>query len=127
MYMTFRKLRNHIICINTRSKHQTQYLTLFDISARGYVRPVSISYVTKDPHKILPRFSIFMERFAKLSQILKLGYFPNFVRDLHSRLQDLEYTENRISSEEENVDIAQDNHSQNEDNFKNASKLEGNA
>ncbi|KAM3588725.1 hypothetical protein VKS41_001163 [Umbelopsis sp. WA50703] len=79
----------------------TQYLTLFDISARGYVRPVSISYVTKDPHKILPRFSIFMERFSKVSKILKLGNFPNFVRDLHNRLQDLEFTQTQLNSNQD--------------------------
>lgn len=61
------------------------------------MRPVSISYVTKDPHKILPRFSIFMERFANVSQILKLGNFPNFIRDLHNRLKDLEYTETQVA------------------------------
>ncbi|KAJ2955823.1 hypothetical protein NQZ79_g8237 [Umbelopsis isabellina] len=82
----------------------TQYLTLFDISARGYVRPVSISYVTKDPHKILPRFSVYMERFTKVSQILKLGNFPNFVRDLHNRLQDLEFTESHLSPKQDGCD-----------------------
>ncbi|KAI8576039.1 hypothetical protein K450DRAFT_258600 [Umbelopsis ramanniana AG] len=86
----------------------TQYLTLFDISARGYVRPVSISYVTKDPHKILPRFSIFMERFSKVSHILKVGNFPNFARDLHYRLQDLEYTESQMASQQLNTESKED-------------------
>lgn len=72
------------------------------------MRPVSISYVTKDPHKILPRFSIFMERFAKVSQILKLGNFPNFIRDQHNRLQDLEYTESQVALQQANDDATEE-------------------
>ncbi|KAI9290127.1 hypothetical protein BC943DRAFT_7061 [Umbelopsis sp. AD052] len=102
----------------------TQYLTLFDISARGYVRPVSISYVTKDPHKILPRFSIFMERFSKVSHILKVGNFPNFARDLHYRLQDLEYTESQMASQQVDTESKEDNLKEgNDEPNKDASQL----
>jgi hypothetical protein len=51
-----------------------------------------------------------MERFSKVSHILKLGNFPNFARDLHYRLQDLEYTETQMaSSQKSNTESQEDN------------------
>lgn len=88
------------------------------------MRPVSISYVTKDPHKILPRFSIFMERFSKVSHILKVGNFPNFARDLHYRLQDLEYTESQMASQQVDTESKEDNLKEgNDEPNKDASQL----
>lgn len=45
-----------------------------------------------------------MERFTKVSQILKLGNFPNFLRDLQNRLQDLEFTESHLSPKQDDSD-----------------------
>lgn len=46
---------------------QVHHLTLFDITARGFVRPVTLAYVTKDPHKILGSFADFVRRFGEVS------------------------------------------------------------
>lgn len=51
-----------------------------------------------------------MERFSKVSHILKLGNFPNFARDLHHRLEDLEYTETHMASSQKlNAELSEDN------------------
>jgi hypothetical protein len=69
-----------------------------------------------------------MERFSKVSHILKLGNFPNFARDLHYRLQDLEYTEAQIASQRLNTEPKEDNlKERDEDSNKDASQpVDGN-
>ncbi|KAI7892846.1 uncharacterized protein EV154DRAFT_503742 [Mucor mucedo] len=81
----------------TDSEHKffafTHHLTLFDINARGYVHPVALSYITRDPDKIVIRFRELMERFNLVSLKMKKGNYSNFTLDLQYRLLDLEYTE----------------------------------
>ncbi|KAG2202281.1 hypothetical protein INT47_010729, partial [Mucor saturninus] len=81
----------------TDSEHKffafTHHLTLFDINARGYVHPVALSYITRDPDKIVIRFRELMERFNLVSVKMKKGNYSNFTLDLQYRLLDLEYTE----------------------------------
>lgn len=76
---------------------------MFDINARGYVHPVALSYITRDPHKIVIRFEELMERFNEVSVRMKKGNYSNFTLDLKCRLLDLEYTQSILT----NVDIQQ--------------------
>ncbi|KAL9553174.1 hypothetical protein PS6_004065 [Mucor atramentarius] len=61
----------------TDSEHKffafTHHLTLFDINARGYVHPVALSYITRDPDKIVIRFEELMEKFSEVI-LLDLEY-----------------------------------------------------
>ncbi|GAN02655.1 hypothetical protein MAM1_0026c02100 [Mucor ambiguus] len=81
----------------TDSEHKffafTHHLTLFDINARGYVHPVALSYITRDPNKIVIRFEELMEKFSEVSIRMKKGNYSNFTLDLKCRLLDLEYTQ----------------------------------
>ncbi|KAI8647469.1 hypothetical protein BD408DRAFT_408611 [Parasitella parasitica] len=81
----------------TDSEHNffafTHHLTLFDINARGYVHPVALSYITRDPNKIVIRFEELMEKFNEVSIRMKKGNYSNFTLDLKCRLLDLEYTQ----------------------------------
>ncbi|KAL9557180.1 hypothetical protein MBANPS3_001522 [Mucor bainieri] len=81
----------------TDSEHKffafTHHLTLFDINARGYVHPVALSYITRDPDKIVIRFEELMEKFSEVSIRMKKGNYSNFTLDLKCRLLDLEYTQ----------------------------------
>ncbi|KAI7850299.1 hypothetical protein BDC45DRAFT_518504 [Circinella umbellata] len=79
----------------------THHLALFDINARGYVHPVALSYITCDPEKIVWRFEDFSERFNEVSRLMKKGNFSNFAMDLKCRLMDLEYTQKRVLSHDE--------------------------
>ncbi|KAI8393519.1 uncharacterized protein BYT42DRAFT_551331 [Radiomyces spectabilis] len=74
----------------------THHLTLFDINARGYVHPVALSYITRDPQKIIMRFDKFMNRFNEISRLMKKGNFSNFILDLKCKLLDLQHTENML-------------------------------
>ncbi|KAG1226017.1 hypothetical protein G6F35_003104 [Rhizopus arrhizus] len=80
----------------TDNEHQfsafTHHLTLFDIHARGYVHPVSLSYITRDFNKMLIKSDDLRERFHQASSHLKRGNYVNFMLDLKCHLLDLEYT-----------------------------------
>ncbi|KAG1467463.1 hypothetical protein G6F56_004404 [Rhizopus delemar] len=71
---------------------QTHHLTLFDIHARGYVHPVSLSYVTQDAPHMLAELDSLIDQFRQISQHLKRGNYANFMLDLKCRLLDLDYT-----------------------------------
>jgi hypothetical protein len=73
---------------------------LFDINARGYVHPVALSYITRDPHKIVIRFEELMEQFNEVSIKMKKGNYSNFTLDLKRRLLDLQYTEISVSNQQ---------------------------
>ncbi|KAI9269641.1 hypothetical protein EDC94DRAFT_599500 [Helicostylum pulchrum] len=87
----------------TDSEHKffafTHHLTLFDINARGYVHPVALSYIARDPDKIVIRFEELMERFNQVSVKMKKGNYSNFTLDLKCRLIDLEFTESAVSQQ----------------------------
>ncbi|KAI8351210.1 hypothetical protein EDC96DRAFT_518900 [Choanephora cucurbitarum] len=84
----------------TDSEHKffafTHHLTLFDINARGYVHPIALSYITRDPDKIMLRFQEFMDKFTEVSIKMKKGNYLNFMLDLKCRLRDLQYTQTMV-------------------------------
>ncbi|KAI8986592.1 hypothetical protein BDB01DRAFT_786173 [Pilobolus umbonatus] len=84
----------------TDSEHKffafTHHLTLFDINARGYVHPVALSYIARDPNKIIHHFEELMDRFNQVSVKMKQGNYSNFTLDLKCRLLDLEYTQSHF-------------------------------
>lgn len=44
------------------------HFTLWDINARGYVRPVCMSFVTRDPFKIMNHFGSLQAEFGKVGR-----------------------------------------------------------
>ncbi|KAI9262754.1 hypothetical protein BY458DRAFT_540765 [Sporodiniella umbellata] len=70
----------------------THHLTLFDIHARGYVHPVSLSYITQNASRMMIQLDSLMSQFHLLSLHLKRGNYANFMLDLKCRLLDLDYT-----------------------------------
>ncbi len=48
------------------------HLTLLDIHARGYVRPMCMTYATRDNHKIMGNFKAILKHFTDVSNILKV-------------------------------------------------------
>jgi len=45
---------------------QVYQFTLYDINARGFVRPVCISFISSDPDKIMPHFEDLTREFNKV-------------------------------------------------------------
>ncbi|KAG0264864.1 Guanine nucleotide exchange protein smcr8 [Actinomortierella ambigua] len=73
------------------------HFTLFDVNARGFVRPFNISYITKDPNKILPNYEDIRRKFSKAVQYFKMGNYALFRHELTRKLKDLNYTSNLLS------------------------------
>ena len=78
------------------------HFTLYDIHARGYVRPVCMSYVTRDHGKIMAHFDGLLSAFSSVSSLLKTGNQLVFLRDLEHRLKDLKLTKESVLAALEN-------------------------
>ncbi|XP_022100716.1 guanine nucleotide exchange protein SMCR8-like isoform X2 [Acanthaster planci] len=68
------------------------HFTLYDVIARGYVRPFCIAYVTSDQRKIIRNLEWLMTRFSKVSELFRFGNRCQFQGDLKCRLADIHYT-----------------------------------
>ncbi|KAF9199590.1 Guanine nucleotide exchange protein smcr8, partial [Haplosporangium sp. Z 27] len=83
------------------------HFTLFDINARGFVRPFCLSYVTRDPSKILANYDNMRRKFTRAALYFKTGNYTLFRQDLTKKLRDLNYTNNLLS--EAPVDVNNSN------------------
>ncbi|XP_034395625.1 guanine nucleotide exchange protein smcr8b [Cyclopterus lumpus] len=68
------------------------HVTLYDLEARGMVRPFCMAYVCSDRTKLMENFSELSTGFSKASESLKTGNRQAFSMELQRRLQELEYT-----------------------------------
>ncbi|KAJ3601445.1 hypothetical protein NHX12_032413 [Muraenolepis orangiensis] len=76
------------------------HLTLYDLEARGFVRPFCMAYVSADERKIMMQFEELTHRFSQASECLKTGNRRAFAKELQRKLQDLEYTRFVLRKEE---------------------------
>nr|XP_057906443.1 guanine nucleotide exchange protein smcr8a [Doryrhamphus excisus] len=76
------------------------HLTLYDLEARGFVRPFCMAYVSADERKIMLQFQELSSRFSKASECLKAGNRRAFAKELQRKLRDLEYTRSVLQREE---------------------------
>ncbi|CAL8304828.1 unnamed protein product [Merluccius merluccius] len=76
------------------------HLTLYDLEARGFVRPFCMAYVSADERKIMMQFEELTRRFSQASECLKTGNRRAFAKELQRKLQDLEYTRLVLRKEE---------------------------
>jgi len=60
------------------------HFTLFDIYARGFVRPICMSFVTHEKSKIINHFTEFSERFSKIANLLKQGNREVYESDVNA-------------------------------------------
>ncbi|KAF7648753.1 hypothetical protein LDENG_00152290 [Lucifuga dentata] len=76
------------------------HLTLYDLEARGFVRPFCMAYVSADERKIMLQFEELSLRFCQASECLKAGNRRAFAKELQRKLRDLEYTHSVLQKEE---------------------------
>lgn len=77
------------------------HLTLYDLEARGFVRPFCIAYISADERKIMQQFQKLSSEFSKASECLKSGNRKAFANELLKKLKDLEYTRSVLHKESE--------------------------
>ncbi|NXG80550.1 SMCR8 protein, partial [Baryphthengus martii] len=77
------------------------HLTLYDLEARGFVRPFCMAYISADEHKIMQQFQELSTEFSKASECLKTGNRKAFAHELEKKLKDLDYTRTVLHNETE--------------------------
>ncbi|XP_061455754.1 guanine nucleotide exchange protein SMCR8 [Rhineura floridana] len=77
------------------------HLTLYDLEARGFVRPFCMAYISADEHKIMQMFQELSAEFSKASECLKTGNRKAFANELEKKLKDLDYTRTVLHNETE--------------------------
>ncbi|KAJ8345174.1 hypothetical protein SKAU_G00293670 [Synaphobranchus kaupii] len=77
------------------------HLTLYDLEARGFVRPFCMAYISADERKIMQQFQELSSEFSKASECLKTGNRKAFASELVKKLKDLEYTRTVLHKETE--------------------------
>uniref|UniRef100_A0A8B9CD07 SMCR8-C9orf72 complex subunit n=1 Tax=Anser brachyrhynchus TaxID=132585 RepID=A0A8B9CD07_9AVES len=77
------------------------HLTLYDLEARGFVRPFCMAYISADEHKIMQQFQELSAEFSKASECLKTGNRKAFASELEKKLKDLDYTRSVLHGETE--------------------------
>ncbi|XP_040002168.1 guanine nucleotide exchange protein smcr8b isoform X2 [Xiphias gladius] len=77
------------------------HMTLFDLEARGMVRPFCMAYVCSDQAKLMENFSELSSCFSQASDSLKTGNRQAFSMELQRKLHELEYTRLALLQETE--------------------------
>ncbi|XP_067441278.1 guanine nucleotide exchange protein smcr8b [Thunnus thynnus] len=77
------------------------HVTLYDLEARGMVRPFCMAYVCSDQAKLMENFSELSTGFSQASESLKTGNRQAFSMELQRKLQELEYTRLTLQQETE--------------------------
>ncbi|NWX23304.1 SMCR8 protein, partial [Aegotheles bennettii] len=77
------------------------HLTLYDLEARGFVRPFCMAYISADEHKIMQQFQELSAEFSRASECLKTGNRKAFANELEKKLKDLDYTRTVLHTETE--------------------------
>lgn len=86
----------HLETADDRVVSHVRHFTLYDLEARGFVRPFCVAYVTQNPDKLVRRHDLIDAKFSEATTALKRGNFHQFSRELQKRLVDLGYTKGRM-------------------------------
>ncbi len=68
------------------------HFTLYDIEARGFVRPFCLAYVSYDATKPVVFFEKIRDKFSEITDLLKRSNLNLFKRELDQRCVDLKFT-----------------------------------
>lgn len=66
------------------------HMTLYDLEARGMVRPFCVAYICSDQRKLMENLSELSTGFSQASDSLKTGNRQAFSMELQRKLQELE-------------------------------------
>ncbi|XP_076585678.1 guanine nucleotide exchange protein smcr8b isoform X2 [Chaetodon auriga] len=83
------------------------HMTLYDLQARGMVRPFCMAYVCSDQAKLMENFSELSTCFSQASDSLKTGNRQAFSMELQRKLQELEYTRLTLLKENGFTDVGE--------------------
>ncbi len=68
------------------------HFTLYDLSARGFVRPFCLAYISYEKNKPIAFFEQIREKFTEITDLLKKSNFNLFKSELEQRCLNLRFT-----------------------------------
>ena len=83
------------LCSNGISAY-VHHFTLYDIEARGFVRPFCLTYITYDREKVQVYFNNYVQIFTKITDIFKRSNLNLFKRHLDEHMKNLYYTREKF-------------------------------
>ena len=86
----------HLETGDERVVSHVHHFTLYDLEARGFVRPFCVAYITRKKEKLIRRHGVIDAKFKQATDAFKMGNFLQFSRELEKRLVDLGYTKGRM-------------------------------
>lgn len=98
-YSTFTVVEDTSVIIEDKEENIHAYVhhfTLYDLHARGYVRPFCMAYITPDKNKLFSYLERLMSKFRSVSQLFRSGNLHLFKKDLDCRLADLVFTKGAL-------------------------------
>ncbi|TNM85287.1 hypothetical protein fugu_007558 [Takifugu bimaculatus] len=81
------------------------HMTLYDLEARGMVRPFCVAYVCSDQMKLMENFGELSSCFSQASDSLKTGNRQAFSLELQRKLHELEFTRLTLLEETEHQNV----------------------
>jgi hypothetical protein len=78
---------------------QVHNFTLLDVNARGYVRPMAMSYICFDQRKLTQNLQLLVAEFGRISALFKRGNFEQFLEDVVVRIDDLQSAHDSMLSD----------------------------
>nr|XP_020499035.1 guanine nucleotide exchange protein smcr8a-like [Labrus bergylta] len=79
------------------------HMTLYDLEARGMVRPFCMAYVCSDQGKLMDNYAELSTCFSQAADSLKTGNRQAFSMELQRKLQELEYTRLTLQQDPERL------------------------
>jgi hypothetical protein len=73
------------------------HFTLYDLAARGFVRPFCLAYISYEKNKPIGFFDQIRNRFTEITDLLKKSNFNLFKHELDQRCLDLKFTRDFFS------------------------------
>ncbi|XP_036370221.1 guanine nucleotide exchange protein SMCR8 isoform X2 [Octopus sinensis] len=81
------------------------HFLLYDLQARGYVRPFCMAYVSPDSKKLITFYKEIHKAFSKISSDLKIENLKLFALEMSHQLQDLEYSLNCLNQKSDGCSV----------------------
>lgn len=78
--------------VNSTVAGVVHHFTLYDLDARGFVRPFCLAYISFDKTKPIHFFESIKEKFTEITDLFKRSNFNLFRHELEQRCLDLKYT-----------------------------------
>ncbi|XP_071478743.1 guanine nucleotide exchange protein smcr8a-like [Diadema antillarum] len=108
---TFKLSEDTAVIMEDRQEGTYSYIhhfTLYDIHARGFVRPFCMAYITADKNKLRSNLQHIMSCFNQVSQYYRYGNYVIFREEMVRRLADLIYTKEIIKTQLEETEQKQE-------------------